>query len=130
VVSEEGGRERILLVSIAEGVPRPLSSAGAESQTEPDWSPDGAMIAFTRGDGPGAEIAVADVADGEVTMLTDNDIEDRAPAWSTTGERIAFVSRRDGKGNLWLVDPDGENLDDLTEYDEDDGDEARDPDWL
>ncbi|HJS75725.1 MAG TPA: LpqB family beta-propeller domain-containing protein [Vicinamibacteria bacterium] len=130
VVSREGDRQRILLVSVAEGVPRPLSSAEAESQTEPDWSPDGARIAFTQGDGPGAEIAVATVADGEVKLLTDNDIEDRAPAWSTTGERIAFVSRRDGRGNLWLVDPDGENLEDLTDYDEDEGDEARDPDWL
>ena len=130
VVSREGDRQRILLVSVAEGVPRPLSSAEAESQTEPDWSPDGARIAFTQGAGPGAEIAVATVADGEVKLLTDNDIEDRAPAWSTTGERIAFVSRRDGRGNLWLVDPDGENLEDLTDYDEDEGDEARDPDWL
>ena len=38
------------------------------------------------------------------------------------------MSRRpDGKENLWLVDPDGEDPDDLTDYDED---EARDPDWL
>ena len=71
---------------------------------------------------------VATVAGGEASKLTDNDVEDRSPAWSTTGARIAFVSRRpDGKENLWLVDPDGEDLDDLTDYDED---EARDPDWL
>lgn len=71
---------------------------------------------------------MAVVAGGAVTRLTDNNIEDRAPAWSTTGARIAFVSRRpDGKENLWLVDPDGKDLDDLTDYDED---EAGDPDWL
>jgi len=128
VVGEEGARRRIFLVDTSGGAPRALAPGNVEVQTEPDWSPDGARIVFTSGDGAGAEIAVAVVAGGAVTRLTDNDIEDRAPAWSTTGTRIAFVSRRpDGKENLWLVDPDGKNLDDLTDYDED---EAGDPDWL
>ena len=128
VVGEEGGRKRILLIPADGGPPRPLTPGGNETQTEPDWSPDGARIVYTSGEGRGAEIAVATVAGGEATRLTDNGVEDRSPAWSTTGARIAFVSRRpDGKENLWLVDPDGEDLDDLTDYDED---EARDPDWL
>ncbi|HET6362743.1 MAG TPA: LpqB family beta-propeller domain-containing protein [Gemmatimonadota bacterium] len=128
VVGEEGGRKRILLVPAAGGPPRALTPGGNDTQTEPDWSPDGARLAFTSGEGRDAEIAVATVAGGEATRLTDNDVEDRSPTWSTSGERIAFVSRRpDAKENLWLVDPDGEDLDDLTDYDED---EARDPDWL
>ena len=128
VVGEEGGRRRILLIPAEGGTPRPLTPAVDGTQAEPDWSPDGARVAFTSGEGRGAEIAVAVVAGGEGTRLTDNDVEDRSPSWSTTGARIAFVSRRpDGKENLWLVDPDGEDLDDLTDYDED---EARDPDWL
>lgn len=128
VVGEEGGRKRILLVPAEGGPPRPLAPGDNGMQTEPDWSPDGARIAYTSGEGRGAEIMVATVAGGEASKLTDNDVEDRSPAWSTTGARIAFVSRRpDGKENLWLVDPDGEDLDDLTDYDED---EARDPDWL
>lgn len=128
VVGQEGGRARIFLIDVAGGAPRPLTSGGGEAQSHPDWSPDGTRIAFTRGAGKAAEIAVAVVAGGAVSRLTDNDVEDRDPAWSTTGERIAFVSRRpDGKENLWLVDPDGDNLTNLTDYDED---EARDPDWL
>lgn len=128
IVREEGERQRILLMDVTGGVPRPLAQADAESQREPDWSPDGTRIAFTRGAGNGAEIAIATVTTGAVTRLTDNSVEDRAPAWSTTGQRIAFVSRRpEGKENLWLIDPDGENMTDLTDYEDD---EARDPDWL
>lgn len=128
IVGEEAGRSRILLVDATGGAPRSLAPSDAESQSEPDWSPDGTRIVFTRGTGERAEIAVAAVAGGAVTRLTDNGVEDRAPAWSTTGQRIAFVSRRpDGKENLWLMDPDGENMTDLTDYDDD---EARDPDWL
>ncbi|HUF88854.1 MAG TPA: LpqB family beta-propeller domain-containing protein [Gemmatimonadota bacterium] len=128
VVGDEGDRRRILLVDVAGGSPRPLTSGGGESQSQPDWSPDGARIVFTQGTGSAAEIAVAVVAGGAVSRLTKNDVEDRDPAWSTTGERIAFVSRRpDRKQNLWLVDPDGKNLRNLTDYDED---EARDPNWL
>ena len=128
IVGEEGGRSRILLVDVAGGAPRPLARSDAEDQSEPDWSPDGTRIVFTRGTGGRAEIAVASVSEGAVTRLTDNGVEDRAPAWSTTGQRIAFVSRRpEGKENLWLMDPDGENMTDLTDYEDD---EARDPDWL
>lgn len=128
IVREEGERQRILLMDVSGGTPRPLAQADAESQREPDWSPDGTQIAFTRGAGNGAEIAIATVTTGAVTRLTDNSVEDRAPAWSTTGQRIAFVSRRpDGKENLWLMDPDGKNMTDLTDYEDD---EARDPDWL
>lgn len=128
VVADEGGRGRIFLVDAVGGSPRPLTSGGSDSQSQPAWSPDGARIAFTQGTGSAAEIAVAVVAGGAVSRLTDNNVEDRDPAWSTTAERIAFVSRRpDGKQNLWLVDPDGKNLRNLTDYDED---EARDPNWL
>lgn len=37
------------------------------------------------------------------------------PRWSPDGKRILFLSNRDGKGNLYLMDADGSNLTKLTD---------------
>jgi TolB protein len=46
--------------------------------------------------------------------LTHNDFDDFAPAWSPNGKTIAFVSDRDGKREIYLMDADGNNQRPLT----------------
>ena len=57
----------------------------------PDWSPDGQKIVFTRhsvnddhNNSVTAEIYVLNLETGNVTPLTSNSEEERAPAWSPT----------------------------------------------
>lgn len=133
VVGGEGGATRLQLVDPEGGVARPLSAVGPGSaQADPDWSPDGGRIVFRQGEGPNAEIAVVAVAvdgGGPPTVLTDNGVEDMEPAFSPSGERIVFVSRRpDGRPNLWVMDADGSDVSSLTTVEE--AEEAADPDWL
>jgi Tol biopolymer transport system component len=57
---------------------------------DPDWSPDGKRIAFTRSDG----IHTASASGHGVRRLTNSKslpTPDREPAWSPSGTRIAFV---------------------------------------
>jgi len=41
------------------------------------------------------------------TNLTTNSATDQSPAWSADGSQIAFVSDRDGRMDLWVMDRDG-----------------------
>lgn len=62
----------------------------------PDWSPDGAKIAFVfeRPDTTW-DIATVDLTTGAVEQLTDDPASDLDPQWSPDGSQILFRSRRD-----------------------------------
>ena len=49
-----------------------------------------------------------------VTDITNDPANDRSPAWSGDGARIAFVSDRDGNDEIHLMDPDGGHVVNLT----------------
>src|SRR5215510_9772707 len=70
---------------------------------DPDWSPDGRRIVFTSSpvtDDPQrsnlAEIYVINVDGTELTRLTFNAEEERAPSWSPDGSRIVYMCRIGG----------------------------------
>ena len=60
-------------------------------------------------------------ADGtEVRQLTDND-DNRSPAWSPDGARIAFNSGRYGYNfAIFVMNADGTEVHQLTDHDDDD----------
>jgi CubicO group peptidase (beta-lactamase class C family) len=82
----------------------------------PAFSPDGARIAFARGEPATTDLYLVD-SDGEgLAQLTDLEGFEHSPIWSPDGGRIAFV-RGEGDvggfgetGALWTVNIDGTNL--------------------
>jgi TolB protein len=92
---------------------RRLTSSPA-NEYSPSWSPDGQRIVFRSApssepseQGP-SDIAVVTLADLKVTYLTQNaQLGNWSPAWSPTGEWIAYFSGGPEGSGLYLVRPDG-----------------------
>lgn len=75
-----------------------------------DVTPDGKQIIFdTLGD-----IFVVSASGGEAKPLTQDFAWNIHPAVSPDGQKIAFVSDRDGISNIWVMSKDGSNLKQVT----------------
>ena len=105
VIGVDGTAERLLASCAARGPGRPdPADCGWGYRALVSWSPDSSRVAFSRGRG----IAVATLATGAIRSITrcPGQCADVAPAWSPTGQRIAFV-RNDA---IFTVRPDGSRL--------------------
>ncbi|UQZ89482.1 hypothetical protein C4J81_09825 [Deltaproteobacteria bacterium Smac51] len=87
----------------------PLVNAGGIN-VSPTFSPDGSQMAFVSNQSGTAQIYVAPASGGAGTRLT-NTGKSTDPAWSPTGEYIAFVTR---ETDICIIRPDGTGLRQLT----------------
>jgi WD40-like Beta Propeller Repeat len=118
--------------------PRPVTS-GAVYDDQPDWSPDGTTIAFTRYESSvdgdlGPRLMLVDAAEPGPprTLLGDATSDDRAPRWSPDGRRLAFIrvdppvdDYSPPETTVMVVDADGAGLREIATVDD-----ARTVDWL
>ncbi len=80
-----------------------------ESVSNPQISPDGSEIVFSRGfvdlmkDQNASNVWVVDAKGERLRQLTDGPWRDSAPVWSPDGKRIAFLSDRSGSTQLHVM---------------------------
>ncbi len=77
---------------------------------------------------PAFEIYVMDTDGGNQRRLTNNRHNDGSPSWSPDGERIVFVSHRDGNPEIYVMDADGGNQQNLSNNLSDDSSPSWSPD--
>src|ERR1700730_13103108 len=77
---------------------------------DPQASPKGDLVAFTITDMDEAtkkdttQIYLVPLGGGEMRQLTNDEHSSSSPRWSLDGEKLAFISARDGEGQLWTID--------------------------
>ncbi len=105
-----------------------------ESVGGPSISPDGRQVLFSRrwidkaNDRYRSNIWIADTAGRRVRELTHGDWQDSSPVWSPDGEKIAFLSDRDGSTQIHVLWPDTHEVAQLTRMERTPGDFVWSPD--
>lgn len=106
------GRQSVLQMRAQDGAGRTLLFDDPQkSAVAPAWSPDGTRIAFGLGEffpmlaaEARADIAVLDVASGDVETLTSGDENFGYPSWSPDGRQLVYRAWRDQDSALLLID--------------------------
>jgi dipeptidyl aminopeptidase/acylaminoacyl peptidase len=101
-------------------------------------SPKGDLVAFTITDVDKAanknttQIYLVPLRGGEMRQLTNDEHSSSSPRWSPDGEKLAFVSARDGESQIWTIDVSSGALNKITSISTGAGDPVWSPDgkWL
>ncbi len=96
VQPKTGGASQIVLFNTAAGLAANLEKPANVSDSEPVWSADGTLIAFTRKVGGKSEIWLVDSNGQNQRKLTNG----QQPSWAPDNARLAFVTEGTVKAGL------------------------------
>lgn len=97
--SEAAGARQLFVLALRGGYPTQLTASG-KNVADPQWSPDGRRLAYTRDN----ELRVIETDGSRDVGVTGQPAGVSSPRWSPDGRRLAFISRRRGWSQVWIVD--------------------------
>jgi Tol biopolymer transport system component len=96
----------------------------------PSWSPNGRRIAFTGIGASSWDIYTVKPDGGGLTILTSGFGTNREPSWSPDGTKIVYSSNAGSFDfQIWVMNADGSNPQQLTTFTADEGSGDKEPDW-
>jgi dipeptidyl aminopeptidase/acylaminoacyl peptidase len=109
VQAKAGGNSQIYLFNVTSSAKTPVAQTASASDSEPKWSPDGKLLAFTRTLNGKHEIWLVDRDGQNPRKLTNG----QQPTWASDSARIAFVTDRASSAPqynaLHLINAQGQN---------------------
>ncbi len=103
--SDRSGKPQLYTVSASGGRSKRLTFDGIYN-ADADVSPDGKQLAMVHNKGQGFRIAVMDLANGDIRVLSDGRL-DEAPSFAPNGVMIVYATVNRGRGVLAAVSEDG-----------------------
>lgn len=80
----------------------------------PKWHPEKELILFQRRIGTYNQILLLSVKEGSISQLTFGNYNSSEATWSPDGEKIVFISNREGNRHLFTMKSDGSETTQLT----------------
>ena len=112
--SQETGHTQLWVMGVEGAAERQLTQNQTYDLCDPEWSPDGSMIAFASNEGhdasgnPNLDVWVMTADGSRRTQLTTNGSWDDGPCWDPSGQWVYFRSNRGGRWNIWRLKPVGQ----------------------
>ena len=103
--SDRGGSPQIYRMASTGGEPQRVTFRGSYN-VSPRPSPDGRLLAYVTRDGGRFQVALLDLSNQQVQVITDSD-RDESPSFAPNGRMILLATVKGGRGVLSAVSSDG-----------------------
>ncbi len=121
--SDRGGSPQIYRMASGGGEPQRVTFRGSYN-VSPRPSPDGRLLAYVTRDGGRFQVALLDLSNQQVQVITDSD-RDESPSFAPNGRMILLATVKGGRGVLSAVSSDGRIRQHLPYS----GGDVREPSW-
>ncbi len=119
VTADSRGVLQIWILDLQTQVKVPITSFAKGVSYDPAWSPADNAIAFVSTETGGDEIYVYDLGTQKMTKVTDStglgQPWNKHPSWSPDGGQLVFWSSRSGFEQVWKMNADGSNLQNISQ---------------
>lgn len=101
-------KSRTLIVQnvLTREIEQRIAMRTVDDPESPDFSPDGARVAFAALQNGVGDIFIADLASGNLTNVTKDGFADSGPTWSPDGKSLIYIARVSGNEKLFRLDLD------------------------